>query len=61
MVKSTWKACKTLGGDGYLHLGDIYKLKLPADLVALSSCDSALGRDLQSEEIIGLARGFLYA
>jgi CHAT domain-containing protein/tetratricopeptide (TPR) repeat protein len=47
--------------DGYLRLGDIYKLKLSADLVVLSSCDSALGRDLESEGIIGLPRGFLYA
>jgi CHAT domain-containing protein/Tfp pilus assembly protein PilF len=47
--------------DGYLRLGDIYKLKLTADLVVLSSCDSALGKDLESEGIIGLPRAFLYA
>jgi CHAT domain-containing protein/tetratricopeptide (TPR) repeat protein len=47
--------------DGYLRLGDIYKMKLSADLVVLSSCDSALGKDLDSEGIIGLPRGFLYA
>jgi CHAT domain-containing protein len=47
--------------DGYLRLGDIYKLKLSADLVVLSSCDSALGKDLEAEGIIGLPRGFLYA
>jgi len=42
--------------DGYLRLGDIYKLKLSADLVVLSSCDSALGKDLDSEGIVGLLR-----
>ena len=47
--------------DGYLRLADIYKLKLSADLVVLSSCDSALGKDLAAEGIIGLPRGFLYA
>jgi CHAT domain-containing protein len=47
--------------DGYLRLGDIYKLKLSADLVVLSSCESALGKELQSEGIIGLPRGFLHA
>ena len=47
--------------DGYLRLADIYKLKLSADLVVLSSCDSALGKDLASEGILGLPRGFLYA
>jgi CHAT domain-containing protein/tetratricopeptide (TPR) repeat protein len=47
--------------DGYLRLGDIYKLQLSADLVVLSSCESALGKDLQAEGIIGLPRGFLHA
>jgi CHAT domain-containing protein len=44
-----------------LRLRDIYGLKLSADLVVLSSCDSALGKDLESEGIFGLPRGFLYA
>lgn len=47
--------------NGYLRLGDIYNLKLSADLVVLSACNSALGKDLESEGIIGLPRGFLYA
>jgi CHAT domain-containing protein len=47
--------------NGYLRLGDIYNMKLSADLVVLSSCDSALGKDLGSEGTIGLPRGFLYA
>jgi CHAT domain-containing protein len=47
--------------DGYVRLSDIYALKLSADLVVLSSCDSALGKDLGSEGIIGLPRAFLFA
>jgi len=47
--------------DGYLRIGDIYKLALSADLVVLSSCESALGKDMESEGIIGLPRAFLYA
>jgi CHAT domain-containing protein/predicted negative regulator of RcsB-dependent stress response len=47
--------------DGYLRLGDIYQLKFSADLVVLSSCESALGKELQAEGIIGLPRGFLHA
>jgi CHAT domain-containing protein len=47
--------------DGYLRVSDIYSLKLSADLVVLSSCASALGRDMGSEGIIGLPRAFLYA
>jgi tetratricopeptide (TPR) repeat protein len=37
------------------------RVAISADLVVLSSCESALGKDLESEGIIGLPRGFLYA
>jgi len=47
--------------DGYLRVNDIYNMKLSADLVVLSSCESALGKDLGSEGIMGLPRAFLYA
>ncbi len=47
--------------DGYLRLADIYNLRLSADLVVLSSCDSALGKALGAEGTIGLPRGFLHA
>ncbi len=47
--------------DGYLRLNDIYNMKLAADLVVLSSCKSALGKDLESEGILGLPQAFLHA
>lgn len=47
--------------DGYLGLKGIYGLHLNAKLVVLSACDTALGRDIHGEGIIGLTRGFLYA
>jgi CHAT domain-containing protein len=47
--------------EGFVRVGDIYALKLSADLIVLSSCDSGLGRDLSSEGIIGLPRAFLRA
>jgi CHAT domain-containing protein/tetratricopeptide (TPR) repeat protein len=47
--------------DGYVRLQDIYDLKLAADLVVLSSCKSALGKDLESEGILGLPQAFLHA
>ncbi|HKQ08977.1 MAG TPA: CHAT domain-containing protein [Blastocatellia bacterium] len=47
--------------DGFLRLNEIYNLKLTADLVVLSACQTALGKDIQGEGIVGLARGFMYA
>ncbi len=47
--------------DGFLRLHDIYNLSLEADLVVLSACESALGKEIRGEGIIGLTRGFMYA
>jgi CHAT domain-containing protein len=47
--------------NGYLQLHDIYNLKLSADLTVLSACDTALGKDVKGEGLIGLTRGFMYA
>jgi len=52
---------KGSGDDGVLHLGEIYNLRLNADLVVLSGCDTGRGRIARGEGIIGLTRGFLYA
>lgn len=47
--------------EGFLHLHDIYNLKLDADLVVLSGCRTALGKEVRGEGLIGLTRGFQYA
>jgi CHAT domain-containing protein len=47
--------------DGFLQLEDIYNLNLPADLVVLSACETALGKEIRGEGLIGLTRGFMYA
>ncbi len=47
--------------DGFLRLHDIYNLRLNADLVVLSACQTALGKEIRGEGLIGLTRGFLYA
>ncbi len=47
--------------EGFLRLHDIYNLSLEADLVVLSACESALGKEIRGEGIIGLTRGFMYA
>lgn len=47
--------------NGFLQLQDIYNLNLPADLVVLSACETALGKEIKGEGMIGLTRGFMYA
>jgi CHAT domain-containing protein len=47
--------------DGFLRLHDIYNLKLPADLVVLSACQTALGKEISGEGLVGLTRGFIHA
>jgi CHAT domain-containing protein/Tfp pilus assembly protein PilF len=47
--------------EGFLGLDDIYNLDLHADLVVLSGCETALGREMRGEGLVGLTRGFLYA
>lgn len=47
--------------DGYLRLHDIYNLQLDTDLVVLSACETALGKEVKGEGIVGLTRGFMYA
>lgn len=47
--------------DGFLRLNDIYNLKLPADLIVLSACQTALGKEIKGEGLVGLTRGFMYA
>ena len=47
--------------DGFLRLHDIYNLKLSADLVVLSACQTALGKEISGEGLVGLTRGFIHA
>lgn len=46
---------------GFLGLADVYGLRLSAELVVLSGCETALGREVRGEGLLGLTRGFLYA
>ncbi len=47
--------------ESILYVEEIYSLKLNADLVTLSACETGLGKVVRGEGIIGLTRGFLYA
>jgi CHAT domain-containing protein len=47
--------------EGFLRLPDVYDLDLGADLVVLSGCRTALGKEIRGEGLMGMTRGFLYA
>ncbi|MCI0349419.1 MAG: CHAT domain-containing protein, partial [Acidobacteriales bacterium] len=47
--------------EGYLRFHHVYNLKLSADLVVLSACSSALGRQMAGEGVLSLSRAFLVA
>jgi CHAT domain-containing protein len=47
--------------DGFLRTHEIYRLRLLASLVVLSSCQSALGKEVKGEGLVGLTHAFMYA
>jgi len=47
--------------DGYLSASEIAALKLDADWVILSACNTAAGAATSAEALSGLARAFIYA
>jgi CHAT domain-containing protein/tetratricopeptide (TPR) repeat protein len=51
----------TEGDDGYLSVSEITNLKLDADWVILSACNTAAGSTEGAEALSGLARAFFYA
>lgn len=46
---------------GLMHLQEIYSLPIDADLVVLSACSTAAGRNLRGEGPMSLGRAFMYA
>lgn len=47
--------------DGFLRTHEVFNLSLPAELVVLSACETALGKEVKGEGLVGLTRAFMYA
>ncbi len=47
--------------EGSLWAHELYELDLAADLVVLSACETALGREVRGEGLVGLTQGFFSA
>src|SRR5262249_33022190 len=47
--------------DGFLRMDEIFNLRLPSGLVVLTACETALGKEIKGEGLVGLTRGFMYA
>jgi CHAT domain-containing protein/Tfp pilus assembly protein PilF len=47
--------------EGVLRMNDIYNMKLNADVVVLSACETARGKLIKGEGMVGLTRAFLAA
>ena len=47
--------------NGFLRLNEIFNLKLPAEIVVLSACQTGKGKKIKGEGLVGLTRGFMYA
>lgn len=47
--------------DGFLRAHEIYNLKLPAEVVVLSACQTGIGKNIRGEGLVSLTRAFMYA
>lgn len=60
-LNSALLLAKDSHNDGMLTVGEMYTLRLNADLVTLSACETGLGKIAGGDDVVGLTRGFLYA
>ena len=46
------------GTDGYLRMSEVMGLKMNADMVALTACQTGLGKELSGEGVMSMGRAF---
>jgi CHAT domain-containing protein len=47
--------------DGQLQVHEVFGLRLQAEMVALSACETGLGKEIRGEGLVGLTQAFFYA
>ncbi len=47
--------------EGFVYGHEIFDLRLPAELVVLSACETGMGKPVRGEGLVGLPQAFLYA
>lgn len=60
-LKSALLLSRDAQHDGLLTVDKLYSMRLDADLVTLSACETGLGKIANGDDVVGLTRGFLYA
>ncbi len=51
----------TESDDGFLSALEVFRMKVPADLVVMSACETGKGKVYKTEGIVGLTRAFMFA
>ena len=54
-------ASEKSGSPGFLTLAEVMSLNIDSDLLALTACNTGIGRNLLGEGVMGMGRGFQYA
>jgi CHAT domain-containing protein len=61
LVLSQFATARTAEEDDYLRIGEVAQLKLQADFVNLSACETGLGKIYGGQGVVGLTQSFLLA